>query len=60
MTLPEYMRLLKERWVPIVAALLLGLVVGYVFTALSPAQYAASATMYISSEEDPTGNSSAY
>lgn len=60
MTLPEYLRLLRERWVPIVAALILGLVVAYAFTAVSPALYAASATMYISSEEDPTGNSSAY
>src|SRR5690242_1039093 len=60
MTLPEYLTLLRERWVSLVLALLIGVAGAFAVTAVIPREYSASATMYISSEEDVNGNSSAY
>jgi capsular exopolysaccharide synthesis family protein len=61
MTLPEYLRLLRERWVLLVVAVALGLVGAGVVTVLSPQQYSANATLYIVAEgNEASGNSSAY
>jgi non-specific protein-tyrosine kinase len=61
MTLPEYVRLLRERWILLVVAVALGLVGAGAFTAMSPQLYSASATVYILAESNvPGDDSSAY
>lgn len=61
MTLPEYVRLLRERWILLVVAVALGLAGAGAFTAMSPQLYSASATVYILAESNvPGDDSSAY
>ncbi len=61
MTLPEYVRLLRESWILLVVAVALGLAGAGAFTAMSPQLYSASATVYILAESNvPGDDSSAY
>ena len=50
MTLRDYLRVLRERWVVVVLAVVLGLAGATAVFFLRPAQYTASLTMYVSAQ----------
>ncbi len=52
-TLGDYVRLLRERWPLVVAGLVIGLVLAAAVTALTPAQYSAKSTVYVSASSAP-------
>ncbi|GLZ51670.1 polysaccharide biosynthesis tyrosine autokinase [Actinomycetospora sp. NBRC 106378] len=54
MTIDDFLRIVRDRWVAVVAGLLVGALAGLAFGLLSPAYYTASTTLYVYS---PSGDS---
>lgn len=50
MTLQDYLRVLRERWLVVIAAVLIGLVSAGATWFLRPAEYTANLTLYVSSQ----------
>lgn len=56
MTLRDYARVLRERWLIVVASVLVALVLAGVSWALRPAEYTASLTLYVSAQTADTAS----
>lgn len=54
MTIDDFLRIVRERWLAVVAGLLIGALAGLLFGLFSPAYYTASTTLYVYS---PSGDS---
>ena len=56
----QSLKFVWARWILILTIVLAGLATGGVFSYLSPVEYAASSTLYVSAQADASGTASAY
>ena len=60
MTLREYLQVIRERWLYVVAGLVLGVVAAVVLTMLTTRQYASSVVLYVASQSSQDNTQAQY